>query len=119
MVGDAIREPARDPQDLERFLVSRQREGDVEGMLALFEPHAVIDIGDGRLTRGQDAIHALYVELVATSRKFELGVQRPALISGDLALTSTHLSDGSVTSEVARRQSDGAWLWVIDKCSVM
>ena len=119
MGDDVIREPARDPQDLERFLVSRQREGDVEGMLALFETSAVIDIGDGRLTRGQDAIRALYIELVATGRKFELGVQRPALVSGDLALTSTHLSGGSVTSEVARRQRDGTWLWVIDKYSVM
>ena len=119
MVNDSIQEPAHDPQDLERFLVSRQRAGDVEGMLALFEPNAVIDINDRRLTRGQDAIRALYVELVATGRKFEMGVQRPALISGDLALTSTHLSDGSVTSEVARRQNDGTWLWVIDKYSVM
>jgi ketosteroid isomerase-like protein len=119
MTDNSSRQPARDPQELEQFLVSRQRAGDVEGMLALFEPDAVVDIGDGRLARGQDAIRALYVDLVATGRKFELGIQRPALISGDLALTSTHLSDGSVTSEVARRQQDGTWLWVIDKYSVM
>ena len=30
------REPARDPQDLERLLVSRQRAGDVEGMVVPF-----------------------------------------------------------------------------------
>ena len=119
MVDNASREPARDPQDLERLLVSRQREGDVDGMLALFEPHAVIDSGNGGLTTGRDAIRAFYVELVATGRKFELGVQRPALVSGDLALTSTHLPDGGVTSEVARRQHDGTWLWVVDKYSVM
>ena len=119
MVDNASREPARDPQDLERLLVSRQREGDVDGMLALFEPHAVIDSSNGGLTTGRDAIRAFYVELVATGRKFELGVQRPALVSGDLALTSTHLPDGSVTSEVARRQHDGTWLWVVDKYSVM
>jgi hypothetical protein len=28
-------EPARDPQDLERLLVSRERAGDVDGMVAL------------------------------------------------------------------------------------
>ena len=118
MIDQASRKPARDPQDLERLLVSRQRAGDVEGMLALFEPHAIIDSGDGQLTAGRDAIRALYAELVATGRKFEYGDQRPAIISGDLALTSTRLPDGSVTSEVARRQSDGTWLWVIDKYSV-
>jgi hypothetical protein len=118
MVDQASREPARDPQDLERLLVSRQRAGDVEGMLALFDSNAVIDSGEGLLTIGRDAIRAFYAELVATGRKFEYGDQRPAIVSGDLALTSTRLPDGSVTSEVARRQSDGTWLWVIDKYSV-
>jgi hypothetical protein len=118
MVDQASREPARDPQDLERLLVSRQRTGDIDGMLALFDPHVVIDSGDGRLTTGREAIRAFYAELVATGRKFEFGDQRPAIISGDLALTSTRLPDGSVTSEVAQRQNDGTWLWVIDKYSV-
>ena len=52
-------------------------------------------------------------------RKFEAGKRKiPAIINGDLALTSTRLSDGSVTAEVARRQVDGTWLWVIDKFSI-
>jgi ketosteroid isomerase-like protein len=118
MVDQASHEPARDPQDLERLLVSRQRAGDVEGMLALFDPDAVIESGEGPLTVGRDAIRAFYARLVATGHKFEFGEQRPAIINGDLALTSTRLPDGSVTSEVARRQSDGTWLWVIDKYSV-
>jgi ketosteroid isomerase-like protein len=119
MVNEVGREPARDPQDLERLLVSRQRAGDIDGMTALFEPDAVIDTGDGQLKRGKAAIRAFYVELVAAGRKFQSGEQRPALVSGNLALTSTRLPDGSVTSEVARRQDDGTWLWVIDKYSVL
>src|SRR6185295_20094550 len=114
MVDQAGREPARDPQDLERLLVARQRAGDVDGMLALFDAHAVIDSGEGHLTTGRDAIRTLYAEIVATGRKFEYGDQRPAIISGDLALTSTRLPDGSVTAEVARRQGDRTWIWVID-----
>lgn len=35
MPDEASRDPARDPQDLERLLVIRQRAGDVEGMMAL------------------------------------------------------------------------------------
>jgi ketosteroid isomerase-like protein len=119
MIDGASREPARDPQDLERLLVSRQRAGDIEGMTALFEPDAVIDCGDGQLKRGREAIRAFYAELKAAGRKFQFGEQRPALVSGDLALTSTRLPDGSVTSEVARRQDDGTWLWVIDRYSVL
>jgi len=112
------REPARDPQDLERLLVLRQHAGDVEGMVALFEPDAVVDSSDGRLTRGSAAIRAFFAQQVAAGHKFQIGEQRPALVSGDLALTSTRLPDGSVTSEVARRQADGTWLWVIDRYSV-
>ena len=112
------REPALDPNDLERLLVERQHAGDIDGMTALFEPDAVIDCSDGRFIRGRDAIRAFYLEFAATGRKFARGEQRPALISGDLALTSTKLPDGDVTSEVARRQSDGTWLWAIDRYSV-
>ena len=119
MADEASRAPARDPQDLERLLVSRQRAGDVDGMTALFEPDAVLDRGGGELKRGRDAIRAFYAEVAATGRKWEFGVQRPAVVSGDLALTSTHLPDGRVTAEVARRQSDGTWLWVIDKHSIL
>jgi ketosteroid isomerase-like protein len=108
-------EPARDPQDLERLLVIRQRAGDVEGMMALYEPKAVVDCGEGRLLQGTEAIRAYFAGVVAMGRKFAIGEQRPAVISGDLALTSTRLPDGTVTAEVARRQADGTWLWVLDK----
>jgi ketosteroid isomerase-like protein len=118
-MGDEVgREPARDPQDLERLLVSRQRAGDVDGMVALYEPHAVLDWGDGRLTQGREAIRAFFAELVAQGQKFDVGDQRPAIVSGDLALTSTLSPNGSVTAEIARRQPDGTWLWAIDKFSV-
>jgi hypothetical protein len=56
--------------------------------------------------------------LVAAGRKFASGDQRPCIVAGDLALTSTRLPDGSVTAEVARRQGDGTWLWVIDPFSM-
>ena len=118
MADEGDREPARDPQDLERLLVSRERAGDVDGMAALYEPHAVLDCGDGRLTLGREAIRAYYAGLVTMGLKFDFGDQRPAIISGDLALTSTRLPDGAVTAEIARRQGDGTWLWVIDQFSI-
>jgi ketosteroid isomerase-like protein len=117
------REPIYDPQELERQLVVRENAGDVSGMTALFEPDAVIELNDGRLVRGKEAIHEFFKQLQVTGigaegRRFKLGKQRPALICGDLALTSTHSLDGDITSEVARRQDDGTWLWAIDRWSV-
>jgi len=109
---------AYDPQDLERLLVSRENLGDVEGMAALYEPHALLDGGVGLPMHGREAIREFFGELVATGRKFEMGEQRAAMVCVDLPLTSTRLPDGSVTAEIARRQSDGTWLWVIDQFSI-
>jgi hypothetical protein len=67
---------------------------------------------------GKDAIRDFFTELIKSGRKFELGTQRPALVIGNLALTSTLSPNGSVTAEVARKQHDGTWLWVIDQFSI-
>ena len=60
------REPANDPQDLERLLVARENAGDVAGMTALFEPDAVVDIGGGTLLRGKEAIREFFTNLQLT-----------------------------------------------------
>ena len=113
-----VSNPARDPQDLERLLIDRQHAGDVDGMVALFEPQAVVDCGEGKFLRGHPDIRRYFTEVVASGHKFARGEQQPALICGELALTSTRLPDGSVTAEVARRQSDGTWLWAIDRYTI-
>jgi ketosteroid isomerase-like protein len=118
MTRQTERQPARDPQDLERLLIDRQHAGDVEGMVALFEPQAVVDCGEGKVLVGRDEIRRYFAEVVASGHKFTRGTQQPALICGDLALTSTRLPDGAVTAEVARRQGDGAWLWTIDRYTI-
>jgi ketosteroid isomerase-like protein len=118
MSEQANREQAYDPQDLEPLLVSRQNLGDVDGMAALYEPEALLDDGRGRLLHGREAIREFFRELVAMGQKFQVGEQRAAMVCGDLALTSTRLPDGMVTAEIARRQSDGTWLWVIDRFSI-
>ena len=115
MNEEANRRLAYHPQELERLLVSRQNSGDVEGMAALYERQALLDDGEGRLVYGRDAIRRFFEELAARGRRFVMGEQRAALASGDLALTSTRLPDGTVTAEIARRQSDGTWLWAIDQ----
>jgi hypothetical protein len=84
-------------------------------MAALMSPVPSLTAVAGQLTLGREAIRAFYARQVARGRKSDFGDQRPAIISGDLALTSTPLPGGSVTAEGARRQGDGTWLWVIDQ----
>ena len=118
MTGSTDRALAREPQDLERLLIDRQHAGDVDGMVALFEADAVVDCDGGRFLHGHAEIRAYFAEVVASRRKFARGRQQPALINGDLALTSTRLPDGGVTAEIARRQRDGTWLWAIDRYTI-
>jgi hypothetical protein len=47
--------------------------------------------------------------------RFEPEPPLPTLLSGDIALTSTPPKDGAdARAQVARRQSDGSWLRLLD-----
>lgn len=109
-----MRESARVPNDLERLFVDRANAGDVEGLVALYEEDAVLAYGDGTVATGRDQIREILVELLAARPRLDPSRQAPALRSGDIALTSSRLSNGDLTAEVARRQPDGSWLWVVD-----
>jgi ketosteroid isomerase-like protein len=108
-------EPALCPEDLAKFFVLRANAGDVEGLVALYEPDAVLACRDGKTAIGTEAIHRFYTELLATRPQFVPGEQVLPLQNGNLALTSSRLGNGNVTAEVARQQSNGMWLWAVDQ----
>ena len=107
------------PEDLSRLFVERANAADVDGLVALYEPDAVLAFPPGQVTTGSHAIRQAYERLPADRPRFTAGEQQPALRHGDLALTSTRLVGGGATVEVARRQPDGTWLWVIDQPNVL
>jgi ketosteroid isomerase-like protein len=114
------REPATQPNDLERFFIARANAGDLDGLIALYEPDAVLMTFPRRqIAAGRRQIREALEQMLADQQEFVLGQQRPPLVSGDLALTSTRLPDGAITTEVARRQPDGTWLWVIDRYNIL
>jgi ketosteroid isomerase-like protein len=115
MTATPDREPARRPEDLSDFFLERANAGDVEGLVALYEPGAVLAFPPGSVSVGHDEIRKAYTDLLATGPVFTSGGQRPPLRNGDLAITSTSLPGGGTTVEVARRQPDGTWLWAIDQ----
>jgi ketosteroid isomerase-like protein len=111
-------EPALTPEDLDRLFLQRANAGDVDGGVALYEPDAVLAFPAGTLTVGTKAIRAIYTELFAARPRLD-GDIRPAIYySPDLALTSTTRL-GNATIEIARRQPDGSWLWILDQPSVL
>lgn len=119
MTVHAAPEPATQPEDLARFFLERANAGDVEGLVALYEPGAVLAFPPGSLAVGHEQIRAVYAELLAGRPSFDSAGQQPVIRNGDLALTSTRLPGGGATVEIARRQPDGSWRWVVDQPAVL
>jgi ketosteroid isomerase-like protein len=119
MQADAAR--AASPEDLSRLIVPRLNAGDIDGIVALYEPDAVLALPGGGVATGAAEIRGAYEQFLANrpEEPFTPGTPRPTLRAGELALTSTVLADGTVTAEVARRQPDGTWLWAIDQPAVL
>jgi ketosteroid isomerase-like protein len=115
--GSPERELARQPEDLNRFFVQRANDGDLDGLVALYEPGAVLATGPGQTVAGTSAIRQQLAQFLARATTLS-GASQPAVRFGDLALTST-VFGGGATAEVARRQSDGTWLWVIDQPRIL
>lgn len=93
--------------------VSRARDGDLEGLVALYHPDAKAFFEPNKPSIGHDEIREDLRKLLETPREFTGEGQRETLVMGDIALTSAAIGD-RVTAEVAQRQPDGTWLWIID-----
>ena len=110
-----VHKAAKEPNDLERLFVERANAGDAEGLVALYEENATLDCGDGERVVGETQIRQFLSKYLMSRPRLSPSVQAPALCSGDLALTSSRHSNGDVSAEIARRQADGNWLWVVDQ----
>jgi uncharacterized protein (TIGR02246 family) len=114
-----------DPEQLASLFAERVNAGDIEGMLALYEDDATFVGPDGARTSGNDAIRERLKVLL--SMKPQLTTTNSELVmAGDIALMSNRwrmtlrAAEGEVaevdgqSTEVARRQPDDGWLYVID-----
>jgi uncharacterized protein (TIGR02246 family) len=93
---------------------------DMDGLLALYAPDAALVLLDGSVVTGTEAIREQYTGILEMKGRMTLRT-RYALEVGDLAvlsnawtLTAGDQTMSAVTAEVARRQSEGGWLYVID-----
>ena len=108
---------AREPGDLARLFNARANAGDAEGLVALYEPGAVLAVGKVVAT-GHAEIRRFYTDLLARKSDFPLPDTPEPIVNGEVALTSARLPNGVISVELARRQPDGAWLWAIDQLKI-
>jgi hypothetical protein len=106
---------ATTPDALFRLFVERANVGDLDGLVELYEPDGGVIFQPGEPTTiGYDAIRQALGQMLASKPTFSADGQRPSIVVGDIALTSARLGPETVTAEIARRQMDDTWLWVID-----
>ena len=112
-------------QEMMDTFFERFNSGDVEGILALYEPEATFVDEPGKVVQGTDALRESLNGFMSMKPTLEL-VKHETLISGDIAtnyaqwtLTGTGpdgepVSMEGVAVDVVRRQPDGTWKFVID-----
>lgn len=106
---------AQSPEDITQLALARAAAGDAAGIADLYEPDAILVIdNDGNTASGKESIKIFYEQLLKSNPNFGSVIQRSVLKNGNLALSSSKLTDGRVTAEVARLQSDNTWIWIID-----
>jgi ketosteroid isomerase-like protein len=106
--------------DLHQLVEEAFNRGDVEALMALYEPNACMVRDDGSVAPDTDAIRETWSGFVALGGRIQM-TTRFAVEQGDVALLSNTwtfegagMTFSATTAEVARRSSDGAWRYVID-----
>src|SRR2546430_13806702 len=103
--------PAMQPEDLGEFFLERANDGDVEGLVALYEPGAVLAFPPGRLATGHEEIRTVYADLLAGRPAFSSAGQQAAIRHGDPALTPARLPGGRRAGQVGPPPPGGSRGW--------
>ena len=118
--------PATEPEQMHPLFEQAFNAGDLEALMALYEPDAALVPQPGAVAEGTDAIRdALRWFLdrrgqITLDTKLVLRVGDLAYLANRWSLAGGTMPDGSpaelgaTTAEVARQQPDGTWLYVID-----
>jgi uncharacterized protein (TIGR02246 family) len=118
---------ASSPHHLMSLFAERAAAGDVDGLLALYEPAAVFEPQLGTVLRGPDQIRAALTEFAALRPVIEYTGTTDCVIVDGVALVANHWTvtghlpdggvhrEGGVSADVLRRQPDGSWLILIDQ----
>jgi ketosteroid isomerase-like protein len=111
---------ARAPEQLHTLVVQYAGVGDVDGLVSLFEPYALLMRTAGTPACGAEALRGVCAALCDGGGRLDVRTGATH-VNDDLALMSSSwaatASTGRTTTgratQVARRQPDGRWLAVI------
>jgi ketosteroid isomerase-like protein len=109
--------PAKSPEEICRLFKMYMAEGDIESLLSIYDSEAVFLNQSGEVKKGEGLREELSV-FAAAKAQFDFNIKQ-VVQSGDIALMHTDWRVSSprpmsaLAIEVARRQPDGTWRWLI------
>ena len=118
--------PATEPEQMHGLFEQAFNTGDIEALMALYEPDAALIPQPGVTVEGTAAIRESLLWFldrrgqITLDTKLVIRVGDVAYLANRWSLTGGTMPDGSpaelgaTTAELARRQPDGTWLYVID-----
>jgi ketosteroid isomerase-like protein len=118
--------PARTPEELDALFAPALTAGNLDGLLALYERNATLVAQPGYTVTGTAGIREALQGFIAMKPTLTILETKTIAQTDEIALTSSTWrlagtgSDGhpltmsGQSAEVARRQADGTWRFVID-----
>jgi ketosteroid isomerase-like protein len=111
--------PAFTPREIHVLFECAFNSGNVEDIVALYEPRAVL-VSGGELVTGYEGLRIAYTAFLATGARMKLDTRAViesgeglAVLHGAWSLGPPSATQG-LSTEVVRRQADGSWMFVID-----
>ena len=116
---------AKTPEDVDRLYEERVNAGDLDGVLALYEPGATVVLPEGDrigITAFRDSVE----QLLTARFRVQMNVKKVIRIGEELAVLyndwigSLTGPDGQPTAmagkalDIVRRQADGTWRLIVD-----
>ena len=110
--------PAQSPEQICELFQRHMAQGDLEALLSIYDPEAVFLDRSGEIKQGRSGLREELAPFASAKATFDFSIKQ-VIQSGDIALMHTLWTVSSPQTmstyaiEVARRQRDGAWCWLI------
>ncbi|HEY7095598.1 MAG TPA: nuclear transport factor 2 family protein [Terriglobales bacterium] len=109
---------AKSPEQICELFKQYMAAGEIESLLGIYDAEVVFLNQSREAKRGREELRPELARLAAAKPKFEYNIKQ-IVQSGDIALMHTEWNVSSQETmrsyaiEVARRQPDGTWQWLI------
>jgi uncharacterized protein (TIGR02246 family) len=110
--------PARSPEEICQLFKQYMAAGDIDSLASIYDAEAVFLNQSGEVSKGRQGLREELAPFAAAKAVFDCSI-RQVIQSGDIALMHTKWEISSPRTmsvyaiEVARRQADGTWCWLI------